>query len=68
MNPGGLAQAIRKLRSGLEVWRNLNFQEIARRIARSHPYAAFMFGARKLFFGVLFLIVVATMLYFLSLR
>ena len=68
MNPGGLAQAIRKLRSGLEVWRNLNFHEIARRIARSHPYAVFMFGARKLFFGTLFLVVVAIMLYFLSLR
>jgi hypothetical protein len=68
MNPGGLAQAIRKLRSGLEVWRNLNLHEIARRIGGSHPYAAFMFGARKLFFGVLFLVVVAMMLYFLSLR
>ena len=68
MNPGGLAQAIRKLRSGLEVWRNRSFQGIARRIVRTHPYAAFMFGARKLFFGILFLIVVAMMLYFLSLR
>jgi len=68
MNPGGLAQAIRKLRSGLGVWRNPNLQEIARRVARSHPCAVFILAARKMFFGTLFLIVVAIMLYFLSLR
>jgi hypothetical protein len=68
MNPGGLARAIRKLKSELESGQRLDFHEIPGRILRSHPYASFMLGARKLFFGILFLIVVAIMLYLLSLR
>jgi len=68
MNPGGLAQAVRKLKEGLEAWRRLALHEIARRVAKSHPWAIAILGARKFFFAILFLIVIAIMIYFLSLR
>jgi hypothetical protein len=69
MNPGGLAQAMRKLKAELEArWGKLDLHDIARRVARSYPWAIGMLGARKLFFGIFFLIVVTIMLYFLSLR
>lgn len=68
MNTDGRADAVRKMKAGVRSWRRFDFPQLFRRIARSHPCAVFMFGARKLFFGTLFLVVVAIMLYFLSLR
>ena len=64
MSGGGLAQGIRKLIAGVETrWGRLDINEIAKRFAKRHPWAIVMFGARKLFFGILFLIVVAILLF-----
>jgi hypothetical protein len=68
MNPDGLTEASRKVKAGVKSRRRLDFPEFLRRVARSHPCAVFILGARKLFFGILFLVVVAVMLYFLSLQ
>lgn len=68
MNSSGLTETIRKEKEGVKARRRFDFPEFIRRVARSHPYVIFMFAARKLFFAILFLVVVSIMLYFLSLR
>jgi hypothetical protein len=68
MSTGGLTEEIRKMKVDVKSRRKLDFPEFFRRAARSHPYVIFMLAARKLFFGILFLVVVSIMIYFLSLR
>lgn len=56
------------MKVGVKSRRRFDFPEFIRRVARSHPYVIFMLAARKLFFAIMFLVVVSIMLYFLSLR